>query len=57
MSLVSLGPFVGAWLAFFSEIKVNRQLKNVAGIVFKVNGQLFENSLIQANLILPSITS
>ena len=49
MSLVAPGPFL--------KIKVNRQLKNVAGIVFKVNGQIFENKLIQANLILPSITS
>ena len=59
MSLVALGPFFGGWLAFFFwflEIKVNRQLKNVTGIVFKVNGQIVKNCLIQANLILPSIT-
>ena len=54
MSLVAPGPFFGGWLwlaAFFLKIKVNRQLKNVAGIVFKVNGQNFENGLIQANPI------
>ena len=45
MSLVAPGPFFGGWLAAicFLEIKVNRQLKNVAGIVFKVNGPIFEN--------------
>ena len=44
MSLVALGPFFGGWLAFFFwEIKVNRPLKNVTGIVFKVNGPIFEN--------------
>ena len=37
--------------------KVNRHLKNVAGTVFKVNDIFFENKLIQANPIWPSITS
>ena len=44
MSLVAPGPFFGGWLAaFFLEIKANRQLENEAGIVFKVNGPIFEN--------------